>query len=236
MPVLRNKVETPESKISLDMLRNAEIVDETSAATADASPNFEDDKPSMEALNNAEMIDETPLIDSFIHEGPDNKIEPDVKIVDGLLENDVVEKFKKVQEGSEDKRLEEALFLLKNTKDRLNEVIGQNQQIISENSKLRAEIESVRRSYAEAQDLQISLKNRELELINQLTDLKNKISGLNKDYQSLTELHKEAIINASDKSIPKPTIEDQPPRIKNSKIWEPPTHNPYKPFSKKYRT
>ena len=240
MPVARNKSEAQEPsqpKVSLEMLRNAQIVDETAASTSEAPSNIEDSRPSMETLNNAEMVDETPLMDSSISEEPNNKIEPDIKIVDGLPENDVVEKFKKVQGGNGDKKLDEASSLLDAATNRLNELMARNQEILSENSKLKAEIGSLERAHADSLQSLISQKNSGLEHTNQITELKNRVSSLQKDYQALTELHKEAIINTSEKlTIPKPIIEEQPIRLKKSKSWEPPTHNPYKSFSKKYRT
>jgi len=237
MPVLRKKVEIKDpsqSKVSLEMLRNAEIVDETAVATPEES--FYDSRPSLETLNSAEMVDETPLIETSINQEPDDKIEPDIKVVDGISEDDVVEKFKKFEDGTLDKKVEEAVSLLETATNHVNQLTARNQEILSENSKLKAEIESVRRAHAESNFILNSKKNHELELENQIVELKNKLSILQKDYHALTELHKEAILKTPEKLIPKPVIEEKPIKIKKSNSWEPPTHNPYKSFSKKYRT
>lgn len=237
MPVLRKKVEIKDpsqSKVSLEMLRNAEIVDETAVTTPEES--FGDSRPSLETLNSAEMIDETPLIETSINQEPDDKIEPDIKVVDGISEDDVVEKFKKFEDGTLDKKVEEAVSLLETATNRVNQLTARNQEILSENSKLKAEIESVRRAHVESNFILNSKKNHELELENQIVELKNKLSILQKDYHALTELHKEAILKTPEKLIPKPVIEEKPIKIKKSNSWEPPIHNPYKSFSKKYRT
>lgn len=237
MPVSRKKVEVKDpsqSKVSLEMLRNAEIVDETAVTTPEES--FGDSRPSLETLNSAEMIDETPLIETSINQEPDDKIEPDIKVVDGISEDDVVEKFKKFEDGTLDKKVEEAVSLLETATNRVNQLTARNQEILSENSKLKAEIESVRRAHVESNFILNSKKNHELELENQIVELKNKLSILQKDYHALTELHKEAILKTPEKLIPKPVIEEKPIKIKKSNSWEPPTHNPYKSFSKKYRT
>ena len=50
MPVARNKSEAQEPsqpKVSLEMLRNAQIVDETAASTSEAPSNIEDSRPSI---------------------------------------------------------------------------------------------------------------------------------------------------------------------------------------------
>lgn len=237
MPVSRKKVEVKDpsqSKVSLDMLRNAEIVDETAVATPEES--FDDSRPSLETLNSAEMVDETPLIETSTNQEPDGKIEPDIKVVDGISEDDVVEKFKKFGDGTLDKKMEEAVSLLETATNHVNQLTARNQEILSENSKLKAEIESVRRAHAESNSISNSKKSHELELENQIVQLKNKLSSLQKDYHALTELHKEAILKTPEKLIPKPVIEEKPIKIKKSNSWEPPTHNPYKSFSKKYRT
>lgn len=225
MPIARKKEEQTTEKISLDMLRNAEMVDETAIKPAESQSN--DAKPSMEDLNNAETVDETPLI-SEINFDEYDKIEPDVKVVNDLAETEILEKFKKVQDESD-------ASSLNSLKNKINELNSKNQDILAENSKLKLEIDSVQRSNSESLSSVIALKNRELELTNQINDLRNKFSNLQKDYQTLTDLHKSTLVNASEKSAPKPVIEEKPIQNKKSKVWEPPTHNPYKSFSKKYR-
>ena len=248
MPVARNKsVETQETpKVSLDMLRNAEMVDETSPQNAEAPST--DSRPSMETLNNAEMVDETPEIDSSVSEEPDNKIQPEVKIVDGMPENDLIEKFKKVQnengENSSNKKLEElsntltdVLLLVDSQKEKNNKLVEKNQQLASENSKLKLEIESIRNSISQGQSDLMNQKNKETELTREITSLKNDNLSLKASLSQLTEEHKKVIINAPDPAIPKPVMEQSEPTVtKRRSKWEIPSHNPYKSFSKKYRT
>ena len=227
MPVARNKSEAQElsqPKVSVDMLRNAQIVDETATKSAVESTMEEQSREkSMETFNRAEIVDETPQMDSSNNETDNNKIEPEVKVVDSMLENDVMEKFKKVESNEK-------------TKKELEFLLNKNQQLLSENSKLKLEFESLRRLNS---DLNFSIsdlnRTKETELNNQINDFRVKYADLKREYQQLTEIHKQAIIDTPDKPTPKPIIEEQPVRIKNSKAWEPPTHNPYKSFSKKYR-
>ena len=192
--VLPVETEGESEKVSLDMLRKAEIVEENTM-TEEKETDY-----SFDNFKNIELVDETPELNQSIEE-ENAKIEPEIKVVDSVKETEVTEKFKKFQDNQSD---------VKKLKSQLEALIEKSQQIESENSKLKMEIEALRRALSESQSAVIQHLTRQKEEQNQISHLKAQYEALNKNYQSLTEAHKEAIIkNNADIKPSLPTIEEK---------------------------